>query len=214
MSLSASAQENMRRGLREADVDRDPFQQFRAWLEHAMAAGLPEPEPLAMTLATASTEGRPSARMVLLRGYDERGFVFFTNYESRKARELEANPLAALVFYWTVLERQIRIEGTIERVSEQESDAYFASRPWGSQIGALASPQSQIIPNREVLDQRVAELAAQHEGHPVPRPPNWGGYRVIPVSIEFWQGRLNRLHDRLRYRRLSDQSWVLERLAP
>jgi pyridoxamine 5'-phosphate oxidase len=149
-----------------------------------------------------------------LRGFDERGFVFFTNYESRKAQELESNPRAALVFYWAELDRQVRIEGTVERISAEESDVYFQSRAWGSRLGAWASPQSQVIASQEVLDRRMAELVAEYREADVPRPPHWGGYRVIPVSIEFWQGQPNRLHDRLRYRRFDGDSWCLERLAP
>jgi pyridoxamine 5'-phosphate oxidase len=199
-------------GLRETDVDADPFNQFRSWLDQAVAAQLPQ--PLGTTLATATAEGRPSARMVLLRGFDERGFVFFTNYESCKGRELESNPQAALVFSWAELDRQVRIEGNVERVSAEESDRYFQSRPWGSRLSAWASPQSQVIANREILERRMEELAAQYPGPEVPRPPHWGGYRVIPVSIEFWQGQPDRLHDRLRYRRCAGGSWCLERLAP
>jgi pyridoxamine 5'-phosphate oxidase len=198
--------------LRETDVDSDPFRQFRSWLDQAVAAKLPQ--PLGMTLATADTEGNPSARMVLLRGFDETGFVFFTNYDSRKARELEANPRAALVFYWPELDRQIRIEGRVERVSAEESDVYFQSRPWGSRLGAWASPQSRVIPNREVLERRMEELMAQYPEGNVPRPPYWGGYRVLPTLIEFWQGQPNRLHDRLRYRQVEQGDWLIERLGP
>jgi pyridoxamine 5'-phosphate oxidase len=167
-----------------------------------------------MTLATAAIDGRPSARMVLLRGHDERGFVFYTNYRSRKARELESNPWAALVFYWATLDRQVRIEGRVERTSPQESDEYFASRPKGSQLGAWVSAQSEIILSRSVLDSRMSKLEAQYENAKVPRPSHWGGFRLIPEAIEFWQGRPNRLHDRLRYRRLPQGGWVIERLAP
>jgi pyridoxamine 5'-phosphate oxidase len=167
-----------------------------------------------MTLATATPLGRPSARMVLLRGADERGFSFFTNYESRKARELEANPYAALVFFWHELERQVRIEGRVERVSPDESDRYFHSRPRGARIGAWASPQSQVIAGREVLESRYSESENRHPDETIPRPANWGGYRLIPDSIEFWQGRPNRLHDRLRYTLRPGRSWLIERLAP
>jgi pyridoxamine 5'-phosphate oxidase len=198
--------------LRETDVDANPFNQFRSWLDEAVAARLPQ--PLGMALATAAADGRPSVRMVLLRGYDQRGFVFFTNYESRKAQELETNPRAALVFYWAELDRQVRIEGNVERISGEESDAYFASRPHGSRLGAWASPQSQVIAGRDDLDRRMEELAAQYGEGDVPRPAYWGGYRVFPMSIEFWQGQQNRLHDRLRYRRLDGDRWCVERLAP
>jgi pyridoxamine 5'-phosphate oxidase len=199
-------------GLRETDLDVNPFNQFLSWLDQALAAKLPQ--PLGMTLATATADGRPSARLVLLRGFDERGFVFFTNYESRKARELENNPRAALVFYWAELDRQIRIEGDVERTSGEESDRYFQSRPLGSRLGAWASPQSQSIANRDMLDRRMEELAVQYPGPDVPRPAFWGGYRVIPTVIEFWQGQQNRLHDRLLYRRVEKDAWILERLAP
>lgn len=198
--------------LFESAMSPDPVEQFRTWLADAAAAGLINPE--AMTLATATPDGRPSARMVLLKGVDERGFVFFTNYESRKGAELEANPRAALVFYWAALERQVRVEGRVERTSAAESDAYFRSRPWGSRLGALASPQSRVIPSRDVLEQRVEELLCQYPDHDIPCPSWWGGYRLIPVLIEFWQGQPNRLHDRLRYERREDGGWDIRRLAP
>ena len=201
------------RGLTETDVDPDPFAQFRAWLDESFEAQLPE--PYAMTLATATAEGVPAARIVLLRGVDERGFTFFTNYDSRKGEELARNPRAALVFFWAAIHRQVRVEGTVERVSAVESDAYWHSRPLGSRISAAASHQSQVIPGRDVLERRVAELSALYdEDDTVPRPAHWGGYRVRPASIEFWQGRRSRLHDRLRYLRLEDGTWRVERLAP
>jgi pyridoxamine 5'-phosphate oxidase len=198
--------------LDETGVNPDPIAQFRAWYAEAQAGGADYPE--AMTLATATADGRPSARVVLLRGCDERGFAFYTNYLSRKGQELYGNPRAALVFYWYRLDRQVRIEGTVEVLTAAESDAYFRSRPQGHQLGALASPQSEVIAGREVLERNLAELTARYpEGSEVPRPPQWGGYRVVPEVIEFWQNRANRLHDRLRYRR-EGGVWVLERLAP
>ena len=203
--------EYTREALAEADVDPDPVVQFRRWFEQASQAGLLE--PTAMTLATATPDGRPSARMVLLRGFDERGFCFYTNYESRKGAELAANPRAALVFWWGELERQVRIEGRVERTSRGESEAYFSSRPPGSQLSAAASPQSQVIDDRAILERRVAELATIHQDGQLPLPDFWGGYRVVHEVVEFWQGRPNRLHDRLRYRRAGD-GWQIERLAP
>jgi pyridoxamine 5'-phosphate oxidase len=210
--VKGSAQMGNQIGLREGEVDPNPFKQFRVWLDRALAVQLPQ--PLAMTLATATGDAKPSARVVLLRGFDERGFVFFTNYQSRKCAELENNRHAALVFYWAELERQIRIEGRVEKVSAEESDAYFQTRPFGSQLGAWASPQSQVIANRDILESRMEELTARYLHGSVPRPPHWGGYRVIPEVIEFWQGQPNRLHDRLRYRRSGSSSWIMERLAP
>jgi pyridoxamine 5'-phosphate oxidase len=202
--------EYTRETLAEADVDADPVAQFGRWFEQATQAGLLEPS--AMTLATATPDGHPSARMVLLRGFDERGFCFYTNYESRKAAELAANPRAALVFWWDALERQVRIEGRVEPTSRAESEAYFASRPPGSQLGAAASPQSRVI-DRATLERRVTELATSLRDGKIPLPDFWGGYRLTPEVVEFWQGRPNRLHDRLRYRRAGD-AWVIERLAP
>ena len=204
--------EHNRSSLTEQDLDPDPVRQFASWFDDANQSGIPETN--AMTLATATPDGRPSARMVLLRGADERGFSFFTNYESRKARELDANPFAALVFFWHDLERQVRIEGKVERVSDDESDRYFQSRPKGARIGAWASPQSQVIASREILEARFRESEDRHSDEIVPRPPNWGGYRLVPDSFEFWQGRPNRLHDRLRYRRRLAGGWLIERLAP
>jgi pyridoxamine 5'-phosphate oxidase len=204
--------EDTERGLAEGDVDPDPVVQFGRWLGDAQAAGLVE--PTATTLATATADGRPSARMVLLRGVDQRGFVFYTNYESRKAAELAANPRAALVFWWGELQRQVRVEGRVEKTSQEESAAYFATRPLGSRLSAWASPQSQVIPGRAVLDRRVAELAAAYPGGDVPLPPFWGGYRLVHEVVELWRGRPNRLHDRLRYTRAEGGGWRVERLAP
>lgn len=197
--------------LDEQDADANPFVMFQQWLDHAIAENLPEPN--AMLVATAALDAKPSARVLLLRGVDERGFVFFTNYASRKGKELKDNPFASLVFFWQPLHRQIRIEGRVERVSAQESDAYFDSRPRGSQLSAAASPQSQVIPNRAFLETRVADLDAKNPNH-VLRPAQWGGYRVTPDIFEFWQGRENRLHDRLRYTRGVNNVWNIERLAP
>jgi pyridoxamine 5'-phosphate oxidase len=197
------------RPLNEAELDPDPLRQFAAWFEEAGAAGVRAPE--AMAIATAGADGRPSVRMVLLKGYDERGFVFFTGYESRKGGELAANPRAALLFYWDPLGRQVRIEGPVERVAEAESDAYFASRPRGAQISASVSPQSRVVESRAALEAVAAELEAR--GGELPRPPTWGGFRLAPETYEFWQHRANRLHDRLRYRREGGR-WVIERLGP
>jgi pyridoxamine 5'-phosphate oxidase len=198
--------------LREEDLDPDPIRQFQVWLDEALRSEVTEVN--AMALATATPGGRPSVRMLLLRGVNERGFAFFTNYESRKADELEANPYAAMVFFWHELERQVRVEGQVERVSGDESDLYFHGRPEGSRLGAWASPQSEVIESREVLEARFGELEAQFADGSIPRPANWGGYRLIPDSIEFWQGRPNRLHDRLRYSRRESGGWIIERLAP
>jgi pyridoxamine 5'-phosphate oxidase len=198
--------------LLESEVDADPIRQFGLWLERAVAAGLREPH--AMTLATATPDGRPSARVVLLREFDAAGFVFYTNYDGRKGKELADNPRAALVFYWPELERQVRIEGTVEQISPEQSDRYFRTRPRDSQLGAWASPQSAVLPGRDVLEERFRAVEREYEGREVPRPPNWGGYRVRPEVVEFWQGRPGRLHDRLCYRPLPAGGWKIERLSP
>jgi pyridoxamine 5'-phosphate oxidase len=199
-------------GLSETDAHSNPFKQSQIWFEQAVSAQLPEPN--AMTIATITAEGKPSARMVLLKDFDERGFTFFTNYESDKGQQLSTTPWAALVFWWVQLERQVRVEGRVEKVSPQKSDEYFSIRPLTSQLGAWASPQSQIIASREELEERFAQLKEKYTGKNIPRPPHWGGFRVIPHLIEFWQGRPSRLHDRLRYRLSQDSSWIRERLAP
>lgn len=199
------------RGLSEEDAGDDPLALFQRWFQDAKRAGLFLPE--SMVLATASAEGTPAARTMLLKGFDERGFRFFSNYESRKGRELAENDRAALVFLWGVLQRQVRVAGRVERLSEAESRDYFATRPRGSQLGAWASNQSSVIPDRAALDGRFQEHEERFRGSDVPLPPNWGGYRLLPHSIEFWQGRTNRLHDRLLYTREAE-GWSLSRLAP
>jgi pyridoxamine 5'-phosphate oxidase len=199
-------------GLTENELDPNPFRQFRNWLNQAVEAGLPE--PTAMTLATATKDGKPSARMVLLKHFDEEGFVFFTNYESRKGRELLRNPAAALVFYWVELERQVRIIGAAKKVSREESEQYFRTRPIGSQFAAWASKQSEILQSRQEIEKRVLELEAQYTNKEIPTPPAWGGFRIKPTEIEFWQGRPNRLHDRLRYALARGGKWKIVRLSP
>jgi pyridoxamine 5'-phosphate oxidase len=211
MDLSTLRREYHKGGLVESDLHADPVQQFHRWLQDALTAGLVE--PYAMTLATATPDGRPSARIVLLRDADAGGFRFFTNYESRKGVELAANRQAALLFYWAELERQVRIEGVIEKTNETVSNTYFRQRPRESQIAAVASAQSEVLGSRKHLEERYQELVRLFEGRDVPRPTHWGGYVLLPEAFEFWQGRASRLHDRLRYR-LADGAWVIERLAP
>jgi pyridoxamine 5'-phosphate oxidase len=210
MDLAALRQEYMRAGLQERDLAADPFAQFGAWFDEALRSGVALPN--AMTLATATKKGRPSARAVLLKGFDERGFVFYTHYRSRKGRELEENPRAMLLFCWEELERQVGIEGRVTRVPAAESDEYFASRPLGSRLSASISPQSEVVASREHLEARLEEAAKRWRDSP-PRPAHWGGYRLAPERFEFWQGRRDRLHDRLCYRKAAG-AWKIERLAP
>jgi pyridoxamine 5'-phosphate oxidase len=211
MSLSDLRRDYTGTPLDETTAETDPLRQFTAWFADARQQ---EHEPTAMSIATVDATGRPAVRIVLLKGVDERGFVFFTNYQSRKGRELSANPLAAIVFYWPTLNRQVRIDGFVERVSGDDSDAYFASRPPESRLAAFVSPQSEVIGSRLDLEERFAEARERFPDAGMGRPVHWGGYRVIPEAIEFWQGRPNRLHDRLRYQRQVDASWVRVRLAP
>lgn len=213
MDFQELRKEYTKAGLAETDLVGDPIEQFRVWFEEAVAAGIDSAE--AMTLATATPDGAPSARIVLLKGFDAEGFCFFTNYGSRKGQELDANPRAALVFHWRELERQARIEGRVERATVEASEAYHRRRPRGSQLSAYASPQSEPVADRAALENLRETVEAQFpEGQPIPTPPNWGGYRVRPESIEFWQGRADRFHDRLRFHLGADGRWLLERLAP
>ena len=202
----------MAHGLSEAELEPDPLRQFQRWFEEAIAQDLPEPN--AMSLATVDATGQPSLRTVLLKLYDQQGFIFFTNYESRKSKEIETNPRVALLLPWVALARQVKIVGRAQRISAVESFKYFATRPRGSQIGAWASPQSQVITSRSLLEQKVAEMQRRFAEGEIPLPDHWGGYRVAPAEIEFWQGRDSRLHDRFRYRRAAGGDWVVERLAP
>lgn len=203
--------EYMLRKLDESDVQADPVMQFAQWLQQAIEAGALE--PTAMALATSSPDGRPSVRIVLLKKFDTRGFTFFTNYQSRKGRQISENPFAALVFFWPELERQVRIEGNVEKVPEAESDEYFLSRPEGSRLGAWTSPQSSVIKDRAFLEEKLLHFQAHFSGSQIPRPEYWGGFILKPSLIEFWQGRQNRLHDRIQYRR-TEEGWKIERLAP
>jgi pyridoxamine 5'-phosphate oxidase len=212
LQLAALRQEYSERGLRRSDLDPDPVVQFNRWLGEAFAKELLEPN--AMTLATVDAAGQPWSRTVLLKRCDERGFTFFTNYEGAKGRQLAANPRAALTFWWGALERQINVTGSITKTSREESEAYFHSRPTASQLGAWASEQSAIVSGRELLEKRFAEALEKFGESGVPLPPFWGGYRLRPETIEFWQGRRSRLHDRLRYTRQSDDAWTIERLSP
>ncbi|MGH2569381.1 MAG: pyridoxamine 5'-phosphate oxidase [Bacteroidota bacterium] len=209
--LARLRKEYLLKGLREEELDPDPLKQFQRWLQDAL--NTPFLEPTAMTLATATKDGRSSARMVLLKKADETGFVFFTNYESRKAGDLLNNPHASLLFYWDALERQVRIEGKVERASREESQEYFNSRPFASRIAATVSRQSSIIKSRAELEAKFNELAARYNGKEIPLPPFWGGFRLVPQTFEFWQGRENRLHDRFRYSK-KDNGWLVERLSP
>lgn len=215
MTIADQRTEHMLGSLDETDVSPDPFQQFGKWFNDAVAAELPQVNAMTLATAAATTHGfaRPSARIVLIKGYDERGFVFFSNYESRKGHELAANPFASLLFHWVELERQVRIEGSVEKVLAEESDAYFASRPLASRVGAWASPQSRVIHDRQWLEEQFTAMEEKFKDQ-VPRPPYWGGYRVAPETMEFWQGRRNRLHDRVVYRLRPDKGWSIERLAP
>lgn len=211
-SIAAIRKDYMLKNFTESDASADAITQFTSWWNDALASKIDEVN--AFTLATATTDGRPSARIVLLKGYDSNGFVFFTNYESQKGKTLAENPAACIVFFWKELERQIRIEGNIEKVSATESDEYFFSRPLGSQVGAWASPQSQVIESRDTIEKNVQALEEKFSRSPIMRPPHWGGYRLAPKLIEFWQGRPSRLHDRLQYTLQPNGTWKIERLAP
>ncbi len=212
MSLADLRKEYTLGGVAEADLDADPIRQFQKWFAQAQEAGVPEPN--AMVLATADARGKPSARVVLLKDVDARGFSFYTNYQSRKGRELAANPFGALNFFWTALERQVCVSGGVIKLSAEESVAYFQTRPRGSRLGAWVSQQSQPVTNRAALEEKLAQMETQHPGEDIPLPPQWGGYLLAPAEIEFWQGRPNRLHDRLRYRKQPGNRWIIERLSP
>jgi pyridoxamine 5'-phosphate oxidase len=212
LSIADLRREYSLAGLHEDDLDPNPFRQFEAWFRDAMDAHVYETN--AMTLATATKDGRPSARVVLLKGFDDSGFVFYTNYDSRKGQDLAENPHAALLFYWPELTRQVRVEGEISRVSREESGAYFHTRSELSRLGAWASRQSSVIPDRAALDNRLNELIVEYRERPIPLPPYWGGYRLVPHTFEFWHGRPNRLHDRLVYVKSDDDTWCIQRLSP
>jgi len=211
-SIAGIRREHVTGVLADTDAHPDPIEQFRIWFGDACAADVLQPN--AMTLSTVDVDGRPNARVVLLKGFDESGFVFYTHRTSRKGEELAENPYAALTFFWERLERQVRIQGSVEWTTEAESDDYFQSRPRGSQLGAIVSKQSTVVPGREVLEEGLATLASQTGSNPLERPRTWGGYRVVPTELEFWQGRPSRLHDRIRYSRTIHGSWMRERLAP
>lgn len=212
LDITALRHDYVAHGLLRADLDPDPIKQFEKWFDEATAADIRDVN--AMSLATATADGIPFVRIVLLKAISERGFVFFTNYQSDKGRQIEANPRAALNIFWVQLERQIRISGPVEKTSREESEEYFQSRPIGSQLGAWASAQSEVIENREMLEAELAKVTERFGGGPIPVPPHWGGYRVLPETIEFWQGRADRLHDRFRYRQQDSAAWIIERLAP
>ena len=212
LDVAALRREYETEGLRRADLASDPMEQFSIWFTAAIKAELPDAN--AMSLATATADGKPSVRVMLLKGFDETGFVFFTNYLSTKGRELDENPRAGLTFYWVQLERQIRISGSVEKTSRKDSERYFHSRPVGSQLGAWVSRQSEVIDARRILEARLAEMTERFAGGEIELPPHWGGYRIVPETFEFWQGRANRLHDRFRYTRVGDGSWRIDRLAP
>lgn len=210
--LSKLREEYLKGELLENNINKDPFQQFGLWIQEAIDSHVSEPN--AMSVATSTPDGKPSIRVVLLKELNQQGFVFFTNYDSRKGAEIAANPNAAIVFDWHQIERQVRIEGVITKISEEDSDTYFNSRPRGSKIGAWVSPQSQVINGREQLDKLQQQTEQRFEGQDIPRPTHWGGYILIPTSIEFWQGRPSRLHDRILYSKKSNNEWDIERLAP
>ena len=212
MNISSIRREYQLKSLSEQDVTSDPIKQFSIWWDEAVSAEIDEVN--AMTLSTVKSDGIPASRIVLLKGYDERGFVFYTNYESNKGKQISENASVSLLFFWKEVERQVRIQGICERVSAEESDAYFYSRPLGSQLGAWASPQSQAIETRAILESKAAELELQYRDVKIPRPPHWGGLRVMPIELEFWQGRNNRLHDRIVYTKTPTENWEIKRLAP